>query len=124
MLGLVGAAYDRSHRAAWFRGAAVAGIAHAAAEMIKRVAPRARPSFPDLPPLAPTPSPLSFPSAHTASASAAAVGFADVLPSRALTTAALMIAVSRPYLGVHYPSDVLAGALLGFAVGRIAVRCL
>jgi membrane-associated phospholipid phosphatase len=118
-LGIVGAASDRARRAKWLRGALAAGGAHAAAELVKRAAPRARPQLAGLPPLAATPSPLSFPSAHTASSAAAAHGFRGVLPARALDAAAVVIAFSRPYLGVHYPSDVVAGAALGIVVGRL-----
>ena len=38
------------------------------------------------------------------------------MPLYALATA---MALSRPYLGVHYPSDIAAGALLGDAVARL-----
>ena len=33
---------------------------------------------------------------------------------------ALAMSVSRPYLGVHYPSDIVAGAILGVAIGRLS----
>ena len=32
---------------------------------------------------------------------------------------AALIAIGRPYLGMHYPSDVLAGAVLGVALGLL-----
>jgi membrane-associated phospholipid phosphatase len=120
VLGLAGGVADPTRRGAWLRGAVAAATAHAAAELAKRAAPRARPSFPGLPPLAATPSPMSFPSAHTASAVAAAQGFDDALSPVLLGILAIVIAASRPYLGVHYASDVVAGAALGLAVGRLA----
>ena len=60
----------------------------------------------------------SFPSGHAATAFAGAVAL-GVLTRRAvpaLFVLALAIAYSRVYVGVHYPVDVLAGALLGSAV--------
>jgi undecaprenyl-diphosphatase len=41
------------------------------------------------------------------------------MPAPPLYAVAVAMALSRPYLGVHYPSDIAAGALLGDAVGRL-----
>jgi undecaprenyl-diphosphatase len=49
---------------------------------------------------------------------AAARAFRGLAPSEDLYGAAILFALSRPYLGVHYPSDVLAGALLGTAIAE------
>jgi undecaprenyl-diphosphatase len=72
------------------------------------------------------PTSTSFPSGHSASAAAFAVGAAIEAPRLALPLGALAAAVafSRVYTGVHFPSDVLAGAALGAAVagaGAVAV---
>ena len=73
-----------------------------------------------LPPLGGAPSSLSFPSAHAVSSFAVAVAMFRVDPA---TAAALVVATAislgRPYLGMHYPSDVLAGAFIGVAIGLI-----
>lgn len=60
----------------------------------------------------------SFPSAHAANWFAAAKTLSRFVPrSRApLFTIASLIAYSRIYLGVHYPSDVLAGCIMGYAI--------
>jgi len=61
------------------------------------------------------PSSYSFPSGHAATAVAGALAGARLVPaaSPVLWGLATLIALSRIYVGVHYPSDVLAGALLG-----------
>jgi membrane-associated phospholipid phosphatase len=85
---------------------------------VKQVVRRPRPDLgPELPPLASTVSGLSYPSAHAATSFAAAGALA--LPSLPLYAAAGAMALTRPYLGVHYPSDVVAGAVLGRALERL-----
>jgi undecaprenyl-diphosphatase len=65
----------------------------------------------------PAPTTTSFPSGHAATAVAGAMAMARVWPAARWTFAilAVLIAFSRIYVGVHYPSDVLAGAVLGLA---------
>ena len=68
------------------------------------------------------PSSTSFPSGHSASAAAFAVAVGDLLPALRLPLrgAASVVAFSRVYTGVHYPSDVLVGAVVGAFLGRAA----
>lgn len=68
--------------------------------------------------------PNSFPSGHTSAAFAAAIAWWQTLPKRwmavaGIVTAALM-GLSRLYVGVHYPTDVLCGALVGVLCGVLA----
>jgi membrane-associated phospholipid phosphatase len=68
----------------------------------------------------PMPSSTSFPSGHSGSAAAFAVAVGDVLPGlrMPLRVAAAVVAFSRIYTGVHYPSDIVAGAVVGGLLGR------
>ncbi|MET9270653.1 phosphatase PAP2 family protein [Kribbella sp. NPDC003557] len=70
------------------------------------------------------PSSGSFPSGHSASAAAFAVAVGGVLPvlRPPLLAAASVVAFSRVYTGVHYPSDVLVGVAVGAVFGRLAAR--
>jgi undecaprenyl-diphosphatase len=72
----------------------------------------------------PMPTSTSFPSGHSASALAFAVAVGDVVPSLRwpLRAAAATVAFSRVYTGVHYPGDVLVGAVTGAALGRLVSR--
>ncbi|MGX8698815.1 MAG: phosphatase PAP2 family protein, partial [bacterium] len=66
---------------------------------------------------------LSFPSGHTTFASAFSTGFAVEKGKRWLPCAVLytlLMAVSRNYLLFHYPTDVLAGILVGLIAGGLA----
>lgn len=67
---------------------------------------------------APTLDRFSFPSGHTLHATSFALVASAGYPELGvvLFPFALLVAASRPILGLHYPSDVLAGALLGAAV--------
>ncbi|MBA3843573.1 MAG: phosphatase PAP2 family protein [Actinobacteria bacterium] len=68
----------------------------------------------------------SFPAGHAATAFAGAVLLSAVAPrlTPALVVLATLIAFSRIYDGVHYATDVLAGAVLGAAVGVVAALLL
>ena len=106
-------------RAGWLRGARIVLGAYGLNFAVKVAVHRRRPELADLPPLTPTVSRLSFPSAHCTMSFAAARAFSGLAPSKPLYGAAILFAVSRPYLGVHYPSDALAGALLGTAIAEV-----
>lgn len=67
---------------------------------------------------------FSFPSGHSGSSFAAATVIADLFPKRYGIPAvilAFLIAFSRLYVGIHYPTDVLVGILDGILLGGLAL---
>jgi decaprenylphosphoryl-5-phosphoribose phosphatase len=123
VLGAGGATLDPrpGGRARWRRATAVVAATYAANTALKLLVRRARPELAGLPALTGTPTKLSFPSAHSATSFAAAHAYGRAgLPAGPLYALASGFALSRLYLGVHYPSDVLAGAALGTMIARIA----
>ncbi|HEY2421496.1 MAG TPA: phosphatase PAP2 family protein [Neobacillus sp.] len=103
---------------------------HIPVHFIKRLFPRKRPylmiedtRFPE--------NPLqdhSFPSGHTTAIFSVMTPYILSLPqlSFILIPLGLSVGISRIYLGLHYPSDVLAGAILGTVAGSISflILCL
>lgn len=109
----LGAVLDAPRRRQW-GGVAVGAVgAHAASIVLKRVVRRRRPDHPGVAVHVGTPSRLSFPSSHASSTAAAAVLLSGVTGWPLVPILVPPMLVSRLVLGVHYPSDVVAGALLG-----------
>lgn len=78
--------------------------------------------------LIPRPTDFSFPSGHTGTsfAAASALYFSKNRIWIPASILAVLISLSRIYLYVHYPSDVLAGAMIGIMagwVGTFVIRC-
>lgn len=121
-LGLLGAAVDRDRRRQWLAASAGVVGAHAASIVVKRVVRRPRPADPGVEVLVGTPSRLSFPSSHAASTTAAAVLYGGLTRQPAAASVVPPMLVSRLVLGVHYPTDVLAGSALGAVVGGAVLR--
>lgn len=95
--------------------------------VIKNLVMRTRPFNADarLLSLIEPPGSWSFPSGHSGSSFAAAAVMCLRLPKKFALSGvvlAVLIAFSRLYVGVHYPTDVLAGALVGTAVGWLCCK--
>ena len=63
----------------------------------------------------------SFPSSHAVNNFGAAIFFTKIYPKLKwpLFIVAFLVAFSRPYVGVHYPSDLMGGALIGMGFGYL-----
>jgi membrane-associated phospholipid phosphatase len=114
---------DPGRRAGWRRATAVVAGTYAANTALKLIVRRHRPEPQGLAPLTSTPTQLSFPSAHSSTSFAGARAYARLgAPPVPLYALAAGLSLSRLYLGVHYPSDVLAGVALGTAIAGLAGR--
>jgi membrane-associated phospholipid phosphatase len=122
VIGLAAASVDAERRSRWLTAAAVGPASVGLNYLVKLTVRRPRPDLGRrLPPLAGAPSALSFPSAHATSSFAAATAMGRVAPAARvpLYCLATSLGLTRPYLGMHYPSDVIGGAALGLAIGAV-----
>lgn len=120
VIGVVMAFIDPDNGEDWVVAGILGPIAIGLNFVVKVIVRRPRPVLEGLPPLGGAPSSLSFPSAHATSSFACATAMTRIAPEAAILFAlAAAIAAGRPYLGMHYPSDVLAGAILGVGLGLI-----
>jgi membrane-associated phospholipid phosphatase len=127
-LGLAGGSRGRT---AAMMGLASVAVTSAALNLgIKSIVRRRRPDRVGqqvpLPRQVPMPSSTAFPSGHSAAAFAFATGVGYVIPWAGFPLRALaaIVGYSRVHTGVHYPGDVIAGALLGGAFAQATTRAL
>ena len=119
--------FTRSRPWLWARVGVAIVAAESCSAALKRSFERDRPPVADpIPePLVETPSTYSFPSGHATVSFACATVLALAVPRLRvpLYALAVLISFSRVYVGVHFPLDVIAGAVLGVAIA-IALRTL
>lgn len=114
-------------RIAGIRGGVALVLSHGAVQLLKRTVARSRPRLPiGYGSLVAAPDRFSFPSGHAAAALSIMAPLAAALPGvlgPVVLMLALLIGVSRCYLGVHYPGDVVAGWVLALA-GLLAAAAI
>lgn len=119
-IGIVLAIADSDQRDAWLVAGILGPMAIGVNFAVKGLVRRPRPILEGLPPLGGAPSSLSFPSAHATSSFACATAMTRIAPEAAiLFVLAAAIAACRPYLGMHYPSDVIGGVVIGTGLGLL-----
>ena len=118
--GAVGSLFGGRRKRVYRSTVRAVGLTLLANSAVKLTIRRLRPQLEDLPPVVATMSRLSYPSAHASTSFAGARVLSRALPGPLVYGVATTMALSRVYLGVHWPSDVLAGALLGTAVAELS----
>jgi undecaprenyl-diphosphatase len=103
--------------------AAALALSHIPVQLVKKLLQRKRPYL-QLETTKILPNPLkdhSFPSGHTTAVFSVIIPFLVQIPSLAaiLIPLGLSVGISRIYLGLHYPSDVIAGVILGAFFGSL-----
>lgn len=113
------AALDARRRPLYLRALRVVVGAYLTNIAMKYAVRRRRPVLDGLPALSSTVTSLSYPSAHSTTSFAAARVLSRELPTAPLYACAGAMALSRVYVGVHYPTDIAAGAALGTAMAEL-----
>lgn len=121
-MGALGVLIDAPRRGQWVRLVIAAFVSHAISVVVKRIVRRKRPHDPRIKIGVGTPSKLSFPSSHATSTSAALVSLARITRNPLPLLGIPVMMVSRMVLGVHYPTDVATGALVGAVTAEAIAR--
>lgn len=122
VLAALGAGVDSRRRREWVTLGTSAFVSHALSVIIKRIVRRPRPHDPRINIGVSTPSRLSFPSSHATSTTAALVCASHILGTRVPLLGVPAMMISRMVLGVHYPTDVAAGAAVGWSSAVVLER--
>jgi undecaprenyl-diphosphatase len=114
------AVVDKPNRTRWLRAGATVAAVYGANTALKFTLRRQRPQIASIG----TETDLSFPSSHAATSFAAARLFSSIAPAASplFYAGALVVTGSRLHFCVHYPSDLVAGAVLGELAARATVR--